>query len=138
MDLALWDALGILRNEPVWQMIGGKVRDEIHFYCTGPEPTMRDMGFWGSKVPLPFGPADGHEGLEQNYQFLKKHRESVPNDFPLMVDCYMALTVQYAIALAKKCQDLNINWWEEVLHPDDIDGFIQIKQAHPDKKWTTG
>ena len=70
-------------------------------------------------------------GLEQNYQFLKKHRESVPNDFPLMVDCYMALTAQYAIALAKKCEDLNINWWEEVLHPDDIDGFIQIKQAHP-------
>ena len=55
-----------------------------------------------------------------------------------MVDCYMALTVQYAIALAKKCEDLNINWWEEVLHPDDIDGFIQIKQTHPDKKWTTG
>ena len=53
-----------------------------------------------------------------------------------MVDCYMALTVQYAIALAKKCEDLNINWWEEVLHPDDIDGFIQLKQAHPDKKWT--
>ena len=31
IDLALWDALGILRDEPVWQMIGGKVRDEIHF-----------------------------------------------------------------------------------------------------------
>ena len=139
IDLALWDALGILRDEPVWQMIGGKVRDEIHFYCTGPEPTaVKEMGFWGSKVPLPFGPGDGHEGLEKNYQYLKKHRESVPKDFPLMVDCYMSLTVQYAIALAKKCEDLNINWWEEVLHPDDIDGFVQIKQAHPDKKWTTG
>ena len=44
----------------------------------------------------------------------------------------------YAIQLAKKCEDLNINWWEEVLHPDDIDGFKIIKQAHPDKKWTTG
>ena len=28
------------------------------------------MGFWGSKVPLPFGPSDGHEGLEKNYQYL--------------------------------------------------------------------
>jgi len=139
VDLALWDSLGILREEPVWEMIGGKVRDEIHFYCTGPEPTeTRKMGFWGSKVPLPFGPSDGHEGLEKNYQYLKKHRDSIPKDFPLMVDCYMSLTAQYAIQLAKKCEDLNINWWEEVLHPDDIDGFKIIKQAHPDKKWTTG
>ena len=139
VDLDLWDALGVLRNEPVWEMIGGKVRDEIHFYCTGPEPTVvREMGFWGSKVPLPFGPADGHEGLEKNYQYLKKHRDSLPENLPLMVDCYMSLTAQYAIQLAKKCEDLNINWWEEVLHPDDIDGFKIIKQAHPDKKWTTG
>tara|TARA_Y100000589_G_scaffold55943_1_gene46330 strand:- start:385 stop:903 length:519 start_codon:yes stop_codon:yes gene_type:complete len=50
----------------------------------------------------------------------------------------MSLNVQYAIQLAKKCEDLNINWWEEVLHPDDIEGYKQIKQAHPDKKWTTG
>ena len=139
VDLAIWDALGILRNEPVMEMIGGKVRDEIHFYCTGPDPvSVRKMGFWGSKVPLPYGPADGHEGLEKNYKYLKKHRESVPEDFPLMVDCFMSLNVQYAIQLAKKCEDLNINWWEEVLHPDDIDGYKQIKQAHPDKKWTTG
>ena len=57
VDLALWDSLGILRNEPIWEMIGGKVRDEIHFYCTGPEPTaVREMGFWGAKVPLPIWP----------------------------------------------------------------------------------
>ena len=31
VDLALWDSLGILRDEPIWEMIGGKVRDEIHF-----------------------------------------------------------------------------------------------------------
>ena len=37
-----------------------------------------------------------------------------------MVDCFMSLNVQYAIQLAKRCEDLNINWWEEVLHPDDI------------------
>ena len=139
IDLAIWDALGILRNEPVMEMIGGKVRDEIHFYCTGPNPVaVKKMGFWGSKVPLPFGPADGHEGLEKNYNYLKKHRESVSKDFPLMVDCFMSLNVQYAIQLAKRCEDLNINWWEEVLHPDDIDGYKQIKRAHPDKKWTTG
>jgi L-rhamnonate dehydratase len=39
----------------------------------------------------------------------------------------MSLTPQYAIEVAKKCDNLNINWWEEVLHPDDVEGFKLIK-----------
>ncbi len=30
-----------------------------------------------------------------------------------MVDCWMALNVQYTIELTTACLDLNINWWEE-------------------------
>lgn len=139
VDLALWDLLGKLHQEPVFNLIGGKTQEEIPFYCTGPEPTaVKDMGFFGSKVPLPFGPAEGHVGLKKNVEFLTTHRESVGPDYPLMVDCYMALNVPYAIELATACEHLNINWWEEVLHPDDFDGFKLLKQAHPSKKWTTG
>jgi len=139
VDLALWDLLGIRRQEPVWAMIGGKVRDNLDYYCTGPRPDVaKEIGFWGGKVPLPFGPADGAEGVRKNVEFLEMHREAVGPDFPLMVDCYMALTVPYAIEIASACEHLNINWWEEVLHPDDIDGFRTIKAAHPTKKWTTG
>lgn len=50
----------------------------------------------------------------------------------------MSLNVQYAIELATKCLPLNINWWEEVLHADDIDGYTRIKSALPQIKWTTG
>ena len=50
----------------------------------------------------------------------------------------MSLTVPYAIALADACKDLDIYWWEEVLSPDDLDGYRQIRQAHPTLKWTTG
>ncbi len=139
VDLALWDLLGKLREEPVYNLIGGKAREEIPFYCTGPEPVaVKEMGFWGSKVPLPYGPGDAHEGMKKNVEFLEKHRESVGPDYPIMVDCYMSLNVPYAIELATRCEHLNIHWWEEVLHPDDFDGYKQIKQAHPDKKWTTG
>ncbi|KAJ7593843.1 enolase C-terminal domain-like protein [Mycena floridula] len=139
VDLAIWDLLGKIRDEPVYQMIGGAIKDEVAFYCTGPEPTAaRDMGFWGSKVPLPYGPDEGQAGLRKNIEFLRKHRESVGPDFPIMVDCWMALNVQYTIQLATACLDLNINWWEEVLHPDDFDGFAKIKQALPQVKFTTG
>lgn len=55
-----------------------------------------------------------------------------------MVDCYMSLNVPYAIELATTCLHLNINWWEEALHPDDFDGHKLLKQALPQVKWTTG
>jgi L-rhamnonate dehydratase len=139
IDLAIWDLLGKLRNEPVYRLIGGATKERLNFYCTGPEPTAaKEMGFWGAKVPLPYCPDDGQEGLKKNVEFLRKHRESVGPDFPIMVDCYMSLNVSYTIEIAKACMDLNINWWEECLSPDDTDGFAQIKQAHPTLKFTTG
>ncbi|MCB1445204.1 MAG: L-rhamnonate dehydratase [Rhizobiaceae bacterium] len=139
VDLALWDLVGKVRGEPVYNLIGGLCREEIDFYCTGPRPeAVKALGFWGGKVPLPYGPYDGEEGLHKNYEFLKAHRAAIGPDFPLMVDCYMSLNVSYAIRLAEKCTDLDIYWWEEVLHPDDVEGFAQLKQAHPKLKWTTG
>ncbi|KAJ4212129.1 hypothetical protein NW759_011822 [Fusarium solani] len=139
IDLALWDLLGKLRNEPVYRLIGGATKERLDFYCTGPEPTAaKAMGFWGAKVPLPFCPDDGHEGLRKNVEFLRKHREAVGPDFPIMVDCYMSLNVSYTIEIVKATLDLNINWWEECLSPDDTDGFALIKRAHPQVKFTTG
>jgi len=139
VDLALWDLNGKVRGEPVYNLIGGKVRDEITFYCTTPEPvSIKALGFWGAKVPLPHSHFEGEEGLRKNYEFLKRHRDSVGPDYPLMVDCYMSLTADYAIRLAELCKPLNIHWWEEVLSPDDVEGFRQIKAAQPTLKWTTG
>jgi len=139
VDLALWDLLGKLRDEPVYNLIGGKVHDEIRFYCTGPRPeAMQAQGFWGAKVPLPHGPADGEAGLRANVEFLAAHRAAVGPDYPLMVDCYMSLTVPYAIRLAEACKPLDIYWWEEVLPPDDVEGYRLLQQAHPTLKWTTG
>jgi L-rhamnonate dehydratase len=114
----------------VYNLIGGKSRDEISFYCTGPAPdAVKAMGFWGGKVPLPHGPADGEAGLRANVEFLAAHRDKVGAGYPLMVDCYMSLDVPYAIRLAEACKPLDIYWWEEVLHPDDVEGFRLIKQA---------
>lgn len=139
VDLALWDLLGRLRGEPVYNLIGGTTRREVRFYCTGPVPdAAKAMGFWGAKVPLPHSHFDGEEGLAANVAFLSAHRDSVGAGFPLMVDCYMSLDVPYAIRLAEACAPLDIYWWEEVLPPDDVEGYRLIKAAHPRLKWTTG
>ena len=139
VDLALWDLIGKVRKEPVYNLIGGLTRDEIHFYCTGPDASaIKAMGFWGAKVPLPHSHFDGEAGLRANVEFLRTHRENVGPNYPLMVDCYMSLTAQYAIRLAEACKELDIYWWEEVLSPDDAEGYREIKRAHPTLKWTTG
>ncbi|CAN6634845.1 hypothetical protein TRVA0_014S02982 [Trichomonascus vanleenenianus] len=140
VDLALWDLLGKLRNEPVYKLIGGAVKDEISFYCTGVNPlAAKKLGFWGAKVPLPYGPDDGHEGLRKNVKFLESHRSQVGDDFPLMVDCWMSLTVPYTIELANATKHLNLNWLEETLSPDETaDSYTRMKQAIPFVKLTTG
>jgi L-rhamnonate dehydratase len=139
VDLALWDLIGKVRQEPVYHLIGGLCHDEISFYCTGPAPdAVKSLGFWGAKVPLPHSHFDGEEGLRANVEYLAAQRLLVGPDYPLMVDCYMSLTVPYAIRLAEACRHLDIYWWEEVLLPDDIEGFRLLKNAHPGLKWTTG
>ncbi len=139
VDLALWDLNGKVRKEPVYNLIGGRSHEKISFYCTGPAPgAVKQMGFWGAKVPLPHSHFDGREGLEKNVAFLTAHRKEIGADFPLMVDCFMSLSVSYAIELAQACKDLDIYWWEEVISPDDVEGFRLIKEAHPTLKWTTG
>ena len=139
VDLALWDLLGKVRGEPVCHLIGGRAQEEIAFYGTGPDAgALKGMGFWGAKVPLPEGPFDGEAGLRRNVEFLAAQRDAVGAGFPLMVDCYMALDVAYAIRLAEACRPLDIHWWEEVLSPEDVEGYRRIRAAHPGLRWTTG
>ncbi|MDA0786452.1 MAG: L-rhamnonate dehydratase [Proteobacteria bacterium] len=139
VDLALWDLLGKLRSEPVYKLIGGAVRDDLIAYCTGPCPARyKELGFFGAKVPLPFGPGEGPAGLKSNVEFLAQHRQAVGPNFPLMVDCFMSLDVGYARDLARAVKDLDVYWFEEALHADDWEGYRQLKSAAPWVRWATG
>jgi L-rhamnonate dehydratase len=39
---------------------------------------------------------------------------------------------------AVEAAGVEIEWWEEVLHPDDFDGHVNLKRACPHIKFTTG
>ena len=46
--------------------------------------SLQELGFVGSKVPCPYGPAQGDDGLRRNVEFFAGCRKKVGDDFPLM------------------------------------------------------
>jgi L-rhamnonate dehydratase len=132
VDLALWDLLGKLRGEPVYQLLGGAVRDELVFYATGARPDLaKQMGFIGGKLPLHHGPAEGEEGFARNVAMLADMRAKVGPDFWLMLDCWMSLDLNYSIKLAQRAQEHGLKWIEEALSPDDYWGYAELKRNAP-------
>jgi L-rhamnonate dehydratase len=132
VDLALWDLLAKVRKEPVFQLLGGPVRDELQFYATGARPDLaKQMGFIGGKMPLQHGPAEGEEGLAKNIAKLADMRSKVGDDFWLMFDCWMSLDLNYAKRLASAAHDLGLKWIEEALPPDDYWGYAELRRSVP-------
>lgn len=132
VDLALWDLLGRQRELPVWAMIGGKVREELVFYATGPRPDIaHDLGFIGGKIPLEFGPWAGRDGLDANVAHLAEMRNATADDFWLMWDCWMALDATYALDLLRAAEPYDLKWLEEFLPPDDYWGYARVKRENP-------
>jgi L-rhamnonate dehydratase len=138
IDLALWDLLGRLTGQPVWQLLGGKVRDELTFYATGPRPDIAcDLGFIGGKLPLTHAPAEGAAGLRANIDRLRDMRAATGSDFWLMFDCWMSLDVPYAVALAEGGAEHGLKWIEEALPPDDYWGYRDLRAALAGTTWVT-
>lgn len=140
VDLALWDLLGKIREEPVYALLGGAVRDELVFYATGARPDVaQKLGFLGGKMPLQHGPAEGEAGLAANLEKLSEMRNRVGDEFWLMWDCWMSLDLDYATRLAHRSGELGLRWIEEALPPDDYWGYADLrKRVPPGMLVTTG
>ncbi|MCI2956115.1 L-rhamnonate dehydratase [Agromyces atrinae] len=132
VDLALYDLLGRIRQVPVFELLGGPVRDELQFYATGARPDRaKELGFIGGKMPLHHGPAEGEEGFRKNIELLADMRGKVGDDFWLMYDCWMSLDVEYATRLAHAASDYGLKWIEEALIPDDYWGYAELRKRAP-------
>ena len=130
VDLALWDLAGKLQNKPVYELMGGPVRDRIFCYATGNDTDWQlELGFQAVKLACPYGPADGLTGLDENERLVAKTRELVGDGVEIMLDCYMAFDVDYTIRLARRLKPYRLKWIEEYLIPEDIDGHRAVREA---------
>jgi L-rhamnonate dehydratase len=124
--------LGRLRQEPVYALLGGAVRDELIFYATGARPDLaQQMGFIGGKLPLHHAAHEGLAGLRANIEELAAMRDKVGDDFWLMWDCWMSLDLDYAVRLATAAGQYGLKWLEEALIPDDYWGYRELRQKVP-------
>ncbi len=139
VDIALWDIAGKQWNAPVWRLLGGRIHPRIPCYCTGNDIEQHvDFGYKRLKLALPYGPADGREGIRKNVELVERARNAVGDDGDVMMDCWMALTERYTIELAKAFEPYNVYWLEEALPPDDYEGFGRLRRQIQSTRIVTG
>lgn len=132
IDLALWDLAGKLLGKPVYELLGGPFRDSIFAYATGNDTDWQlECGFRGVKLACPYGPADGVDGLNKNEEFVASRRELCGESVEIMLDCYMAFDVEYAVRLFERLRPYRLKWVEEYLVPEDLEGHIEVRKRVP-------
>jgi L-rhamnonate dehydratase len=139
IDLALWDLKGRVLKLPVYELAGGPARDTQFCYATGNDTDWHmELGFKATKLACPYGTADGLSALDRNEQFVGQARELVGPQVELMLDCWMAFDVEFAVRLAERLRPFRLKWLEDCLIPEDHTSHEALRQRLPWQTLTTG
>ena len=143
VDAAMWDLLGKATGQPVARLLGGVYRDRIKPYgsiiCEQPDRLgdklhrVLDRGF--RAIKLGWGPF-GRVNRRTDEALIRTAREAVGPDVELMVDAggseqYWPHGYKWALETARMLASYDVVWFEEALPPDDIEGFIKLREHSP-------
>jgi D-galactarolactone cycloisomerase len=126
VDVALWDILGKVRGLPLYQLLGGKVRDKVSVYATAlyPEEPAKvarrahgfaEQGFHGVKIKVGFD-------LDQDVRIVRAVRQELGKDFVVMTDANQGYSLDIGIKAAQAFADAGAFWLEEPLFVENIEG----------------
>jgi L-rhamnonate dehydratase len=139
LDNALWDVIGKALGKPIYELIGGEVRDRCPIYCTGNDIEQHvEFGFTKLKLAIAHGPASGRAGMRENVKLVERARKALGPDGEIMLDCWMAWTESYTMEMAQMLEPYRVYWMEEVLQPHDYEGFGRLNQAIKSTRIVTG
>jgi L-alanine-DL-glutamate epimerase-like enolase superfamily enzyme len=143
IDIALWDLLGKVCAQPVARLLGGYYRERIKPYGSilFDEPDiLREKlqavlarGFRAIKLGWkPFGRVDS----KTDELLVRTARETVGPDVEIMVDAggsehFWPHGYKWALETARMLAEYDVTWFEEALPPDDIEGFIKLRENAP-------
>ena len=141
IDCALWDIKGKYFNTPIYNLIGGPTRNSIPAYASMLGFNVTDMtlvaeraleyktkGFDAQKWFFRYGPMSGKEGLKKNIQLVETLRNTLGEDYDIMLDCWQSMDYKYVLDLARNIEPFRPFWLEEVVMPDRIDTYKKIKE----------
>lgn len=143
VEMAMWDIKGKDLNVPVWQLLGGKVRDEIPCYANGwfaPAKTpeefaekaiiAKDAGFKALKWD-PFGSAwqnISKPELIKAIDCVRAVSKAVGSEIDLLIEGHGRFNIPTAIRIARALEEFDVLWFEEPLPPDNKEGLAEVKR----------
>ena len=139
-DIALWDIKARALGVPVYELLGGKVRDRLWCYSRfdGPDPVSAakharrevSRGFTALKGD-PFrqkGPYMTPEATDAAAAIVLAVREAVGPKIELLIEAHGRLTVASACRFLDAVSPSRPLLIEEPLPPEDIDGLEQLRR----------
>ena len=135
IQVALWDIIGKATKQPIYKLLGG-MKKEVQAYASmprsykakaAPKVVQAAIDLGGFKaVKLRIG-----KGLKKDEALIKEVRDHFP-DIGIMLDANSAYTVvSEAMKLTKICEKYDINWLEEPLPSDNLNGLAALKSQSP-------
>ena len=138
IEIALWDITGQALGAPVYQLLGGKIRDRIWTYGRwdgrtpelAVENAMRhvDLGLTALK-----GDPFEHRGIfidrdseELALAKMKAVREAVGNDVELFVEVHGRLAPSDAIRIGNRLEEFRPFFYEEPVPPQNLEALKKV------------
>jgi L-alanine-DL-glutamate epimerase-like enolase superfamily enzyme len=138
IDIALWDICGKFLGQPVHILLGGKWRDRVRVYASTlfrPTPmAMReavksylDEGFTAVK----FGWGGFGNDPQRDVELVEAARTELGAKLDLLIDTgwFVERTPKEAIQVVRSLEQFAPYLIEELLHPEDYDGYRQVAEA---------
>jgi len=156
IDIALWDIFGKSVNKPIYQLLGGSVRNEIPLYTHPPEPDENislaienareivESGHTAFKMdPMMHSSYEGYNGGNIGYldgeispegayraeQITAEMRDAVGPDIEILIDAHGKFNVPTAIDLANRLSAYDIHWFEEPVPVESYHALQQVRDS---------
>ena len=149
LDMALWDIKGKALGRPVYDLLGGPVRDDVRLYSHPASPDDIDACVADAKRQVaagykalktdPFSAEMGKHhrryidgkisasGRAYSLDVMAALREAVGPDIELLIDAHGNFDVATATDLCNKMMPYDITWFEEPLQPESTEALRQLK-----------
>ncbi len=143
-EVACWDLVGKKLGVPVYQLLGGSVRDRVPAYANGWYQVERDPELFAQRAVLvvqrgyralkldPFGPAFMElSNSERRFSaaIVAAVREAIGPDVELMVEMHGRFTPATAVRVAADLEAYDVEWIEEPTFPENASALRSVRQA---------